>query len=187
MAGSLSVKQVQLGDNSDTTKNIVISVTQPSDGTFKISKGSIGAIVKDVLTVGINGEIGLPFTPMASARRTPGNLNTLSNTALTYDAVDVNVGGCFTGGNLFTCPVAGVYRVVATDLTMPSLYCILNVKKNTTVLNGSGYSGAVGASDTPQATLHKLVTCAAGDTLQVVTTGSSYGSNYCTVHFELVG
>ena len=59
--GTLALRQIQLGDNADTSKNFVISVPAVADGTLVIKRGN-GA---DVLSIAADGKVTLtPTTEM---------------------------------------------------------------------------------------------------------------------------
>lgn len=56
----LKLQAVQVGTNSDSTKNFAVDASQ-ADGTLKISRGNLGATTQDVLTVAAStGKIDFP-------------------------------------------------------------------------------------------------------------------------------
>lgn len=60
--GTLALRQIQLGDNADTSKNFVISVPAVADGTLVIERGN-GA---DVLSIAADGTVAISGTPTNS-------------------------------------------------------------------------------------------------------------------------
>ena len=59
--GTLALRQIQLGDNADTSKNFVISVPAVADGTLVIERGN----GTDVLSIAADGKVTLsPTTAM---------------------------------------------------------------------------------------------------------------------------
>ena len=59
--GTLALRQIQLGDNADTSKNFVISVPAVADGTLVIGRGN----GTDVLSIAADGKVTLtPTTGM---------------------------------------------------------------------------------------------------------------------------
>lgn len=57
--GTLALRQIQLGDNADTSKNFVISVPAVADGTLTIEREN----GTDVLTIDASGNVAFPSMP----------------------------------------------------------------------------------------------------------------------------
>lgn len=83
--GTLALRQIQLGDNADTSKNFVISVPAVADGTLVIERGN----GTDVITVAATGNV-----TQKAGIFTDGVSGTLLATAdATYGSKLWNIGG----------------------------------------------------------------------------------------------
>ena len=82
--GTLALRQIQLGDNADTSKNFVISVPAVADGTLTIEREN----GTDVLTIDANGRVAFPYgesrTVSSSATNTVTNKVQVSINGVTY-------------------------------------------------------------------------------------------------------
>lgn len=78
MAGKVAVNQVQLGDSATASQNFVLQTNV--DGTMKLSRGNVGAIISDIFTVDANNNI-YPSKRYVSAAQTItlGGLLTLAH------------------------------------------------------------------------------------------------------------
>ena len=54
--GTLALRQIQLGDNADSTKNFVIGVPAVADGTLVIKRGNGTVVFK----IEANGTVTIP-------------------------------------------------------------------------------------------------------------------------------
>lgn len=84
MAGTLKVKNVQLGDNVTATQNFVWS--ENSDGTAKLARGNVGATTQDILTVDAAGKVTLPTADVTTLGVTTLSVANTAWGALTANA-----------------------------------------------------------------------------------------------------
>ncbi len=144
----------------------------------------------DNLTLDNAGRVLLPNQPAVCAYKssTHGS-NGASATTVLWDTVGLNNGNCYNPSTgLFTCPVAGRYRITAHGINAVATnngiftYNQLYVNKN-----GGGYGGATYAYTDGYASCAGtwLVNCAAGDTLAI--TASSFYPSLNGMTIEYVG
>lgn len=129
--------------------------------------------------------------PMCSATGAP-NIRAVSgtgteNTVIAYTNAYVNNGGHYnTGTGIFTCPVAGWYRVqqhcmVDTSGVSQALYITLNV-------NGGGYIGSYTANTTYNMNMSSMVYyCNANDQIAAMVRHGGKHVGYDSFNVELIG
>ena len=149
--GKLKVKNITLGDNIDTTKNIVLKVPNVADGTLTIETEA----GTDLVTIATDGRISFPATPKVS-----GSMGRSANNSMTanvlddsqFDLVNWQVGSSFAGSPTygFTAPRAGQYLVdvkgyvtAASGMTNGYIQIFIDGV-------GAGFSGGPAASGTVQ-------------------------------------
>lgn len=88
MAGTLKVKNVQLGDNVTATQNFVWS--ENSDGTAKLARGNVGATTQDILTVNAAGKVTITTVDVTTLSVTTLNATTLSVANTAWGALTAN-------------------------------------------------------------------------------------------------
>lgn len=103
MSGKLKLNQVQLGDNADLSKNVLIRVPTVEDGTFSIERTN----GTQLLTVDAQGVVRTPQTPAIGFIGTLGSSGIASSGILGWSIIR-NDGGYF-NGTRFTPLVAGYY------------------------------------------------------------------------------
>jgi hypothetical protein len=152
----------------------------------------LGANGTALLTCDSSGRVTMPYQPAFCGYRSAGSVGSTGGTTYyTYiaDAAQLNRGSHYnTSNGVFTCPVAGVYRVsfftmgqaANADGIFASVY-------GRPAKNGSGY-GAL-AYNYGDGYRHIsgtwLISCAANDTLEMLVV-DSYGA-YSGLCIELVG
>ncbi len=140
-----------------------------------------------------SGRVTMPYQPMVQAYKTNGGWDNLNGYYI-YNTAAVNVGNHYnTSTGLFTCPIAGKYKVYASILLgygAGASYFSLYV-------NGAAYSSGGGAyvnmySTSVHVTTSQswIVNCAAGDTLGIDARSTStavYGPGWNNLTIELIG
>lgn len=112
MAGILKTDAVQLGDDADSSKNLVIKSNL--DGTFTLARGNVGATTQDILTIDENGFVSNVQKVLFSAARHTGS-NTIPDAIFTrveFTMLDFNIGNGFDlANNRFRPSIAGYYDI----------------------------------------------------------------------------
>lgn len=111
MTSAAILDYVQLGNNADPTKNLVIQTNK--DGTFKIARGNISATTQDLLTIDANGRIALPQTVVVFDAYATANQSVTSGAAtkVGYGTEVIDTANCFDLANgRFQPPVSGYYQ-----------------------------------------------------------------------------
>ena len=133
---TVKTQRTQYGISTNPSNNFVVDASQ-ADGTLKISRGSTGSVLEDVVTVSTTSVFSTPHNPILIARRS-GYYQTSANTlvVLPYDAVEVdntNAYNTTTGRFKPTTPgfYALTYGVVVTGGAL-STRIFLSVFKNAT-------------------------------------------------------
>jgi hypothetical protein len=156
--------------------------TQPTSGT-----------VTERMRISSAGYVTQPFQPAFSGGLVGASGNVTAN-PLVFNSALLNQGSCYnTSTGLFTCPVAGVYRVSCSTTTFINGYTAVNItlRKNGSdidVAYGKGYWEGSLSSSYLGKTASWLISCAASDNLGVG--GTVYReptASYCTLTIELVG
>lgn len=180
----IKAKNITLGDNVDTTKNMVIKVPTVADGTLTIQTEA-GV---DLITV--NGSTGVVTYPAAPVKVSGcmGRLAVNSMTAGVWDDVYFNkilwqVGTAFNASTYdFTAPRTGQYHVSSsvyiTGTSMSGL-CIIEIYVNGVA--GGGFSGNVlpASSTSAYAHISRTLQLAASDKITIkahIAGGSSIAS-----------
>lgn len=112
MAGTIKVKNVQLGDNVTATQNFVWS--ENSDGTAKLARGNVGATTQDILTVDANGRIAMPQNVVAfsAGQTTLQNIGGGATVKLNFQTEDFDTNNNYDPVlSRFTPTVAGYYQI----------------------------------------------------------------------------
>lgn len=173
---------VQLGSSATATQNLVIATNK--DGTFKISRGNLGATTQDILTIDGNGKF---LFPQGSAARTdtismvrlsgsPGNGSTLTNYRR-FSTVERNTGADITyadsaaNGASFTINTAGIYAIAYSGQSTNATHFALT--KNDAAWNPSGHASSTLGMATSSATGYGAVVSwtgflAANDVIQCI-------------------
>jgi hypothetical protein len=152
-----------------------------------------GTSYTERMRIDSNGRVTMPYQPSFSGGLVGASGNVTAN-PLVFNSALLNQGSCYnTSTGLFTCPVAGVYRVSCSTTTYINGYAAVNItlRKNGSdidVAYGKGYwEGSLSASYLGK-TASWLISCAANDNLAVG--GTVYReptASYCTLTIELVG
>jgi len=191
----------------DNRNFITIGPQTTNDGLNRVS-GTNSFIVQiggnNVFTVDAYGRVNAAYNPVVQgygfATGTPFTGSGLSTPQTIIPAtVSVNVGSYFNASTgIFTCPVAGIYQVTGTAIslgynTIPAPYQKIEWWKNgaTTYISCQAQNPASITSedfDTPMVATG-YVQCSAGDTLQLVMAASANGqidNNNSTLSIRLV-
>ena len=180
----IKAKNITLGDNVDTTKNMVIKVPTVADGTLTIQTEA-GV---DLITV--NGSTGIVSYPAAPVKVSGCMVRTGGNNSMTsgvWDAVLFNqvlwqVGTAFEAGSTygFVAPRTGQYHISAqlyitgTAMTQGLIEIFLNGSGGTIGFGSGGLS-----SSQAYPSFSRTVQLTAGDVLTV--SGYAVGTNPVTV------
>lgn len=178
----------------------ITQVIAPSDGTVGTSALAAGAVTTAKITDAnitpaklstgapswdASGRFYTPNQPRLSCVSALTNGTTVAGLYLLGQASpELNVGSCFnTTTRLFTCPVAGNYRLsfsITNNTSGASLYCV-------PVRNGTTYGGnSLTYSQYNSSAQSIIIPCSAGDTLGA---GSSLNTSIYSAQFsiELIG
>ena len=158
-------------------------------GKFMLVKAGTGAN----LIVDGSGRLTTPFQPRFSGYRnaTAAWTSAASTTVWNASTALINNGNCYnTSTGLFTCPVAGHYRIALGILTGNAGYAILSVIKNGVAGVSIAHGNTNGANLWYTTSYNVIVSCAQNDTIAAgyATVGSAVFEathNYLTI--ELVG
>jgi hypothetical protein len=143
--------------------------------------------------VDASGRVTMPYQPAFSGGLVGASGNVTAD-PLVFNSALLNQGSCYnTSTGLFTCPVAGVYRVSCSTTTFINGYAAVNIslRKNGSdidVAYGKGYWEGSLSSSYLGKSASWLISCAASDNLAVG--GTVYReptASYCTLTIELVG
>lgn len=121
MAGTHVIDAVQLGFNSDASKNFVLETL--NDGTMRLARGNKGATTQNLLTIDATGNVQLTKTTAQSmVRLNTANGYGSTNTKIrrftnivTNQGSDITYADSATLGASFTINTAGVYAISYTD------------------------------------------------------------------------
>lgn len=144
----------------------------------------------DNMTLDNAGRVLMPQQPAVCAfKTTQHGSNSASNTQVAWDSVVLNNGNCYVASTgVFTCPVAGRYRMTVHGIhAVATNDGIFTHNSVSPAKNGASFGGAAYGYNDGYASLAGtwVVNCAAGDTL-AFQASSFYGSlNGMTI--ELVG
>ena len=167
--------------------------------TGAMNTSSTLSAVSGNFSIDSSGRVTTPYQPMVYASKTTGNwanyYNGGAGTTFVFDTAPVNVGSSYnTSTGIFTCPVAGYYRVISSILmgnaSGTSGFYLYK--------NGSGYgqgSYAYVGGNNVQTGFSWNINCAASDSLKIVAWCSQSGGSYNGVYeayynflsIELVG
>ena len=191
----------------DNRNWITIGPQTTNDGLNRVS-GTNSFIVQiggnNVFTVDANGRVNAAYNPVvqgygfATGTAFTGTGLTSPQTVIPA-VVSINTGSYFSGSSgIFTCPVAGIYQVTGTAISLgynstPAPYQKIEWWKNgtTTYISCQAQNPASITSedfDTPMIATG-YVQCSAGDTLQLVMAASANGqidNNNSTLSIRLV-
>lgn len=139
-----------------------------------------------ILKMDSAGRVTMPYQPAAYGARYASGSWTSSDTRIVPDTITTNIGNHMSGG-VFTCPVAGLYRVDGGTLILGNTY--IRVRKNGVNVGAAFHANTSSASWWINLDAHVLVYCSANDTLEVVGTGGQTftGSGHPWVSFQLIG
>jgi len=149
----------------------------------------LGSVV-DNIKVDSAGRVLMPNQPTVDAYRSAAfGSNAATPAVVPWDIVTLNLGNHYNASTgLFTCPVAGRYRMSANCINVTSLNDgVFTYNQITPVKNGTAFSGTSYAYNDGYASCSGtwIANCAAGDTLGFKVS-SMYGSlNGMTI--ELIG
>jgi hypothetical protein len=160
----------------------------PADGTLAFYAGTSTERAR----IDSAGRFTTPFQPRFSGYRTGGAWISAANpTILVANNTFVNTGNCYnTSTGVFTCPVAGTYRIAGGALVGNTGYVFLSFFKNGVVNANLSHGNANTYPVWFTIGYEALVSCAANDTLSVTyqTSGTAfYDTFYNYVIIELVG
>lgn len=148
------------------------------------------------LSLDQSGYTQMPFKPCVFAWRAAGtNAWEIFSTTTTYifNYVYTNRGGYYNSSTgIFTCPLAGTYKVTTSHLTGGNGgYAWLRTLKNGTIVDANGnHTSMGGVSMWTTSHTTNLISCAASDTLNIaVITGASATiySEYSLLTIEFLG
>jgi len=177
-----SVNSTNLSSNltlGGTTTATTITAPASTALTLQSNNGTTG------VTLSTSGYVNMPLVPRFSSG---SSSNTNGTTLAGYYAIGTsspacNVGSCFsTSTYLFTCPIAGYYRVyvgISSGDTQQH-YCAIAKNGSISSPNALAYSQFTSSS------LEIIFSCSAGDTLGAVSRYNT-GLYSATVVIELVG
>jgi hypothetical protein len=177
--------------------NSIVGSGNATDVMLSATQGVLafgtGASSTERMRINAAGQITTPFQPAFSGGIVGASGNVTAN-PLVFNSALLNQGSHYnTSTGLFTCPVAGVYRVSCSTTTYINGYVAVNItlRKNGSdidVAYGKGYwEGSLSASYLGKSASW-LISCAANDNIAVG--GTVYReptASYCTLTIELVG
>lgn len=152
-------------------------------GTFGVERMSID----------FGGRVTMPYQPMASVTKNNGVGWATVNRTEVYNVAFTNTGNHYnTATGLFTCPVAGRYRVLGGSLAKGQYAIHIRPQKNGANINLSGaHANSTGDGGYYTMSVEYIVDCAANDTLSIHVYSSGPGyydtSEYPFALFQLIG
>ena len=172
---------------SGTTGNLVLATdsTGSANSIQFYTNGFTKSKSAYAMQIDKNGVITRPFMPMLSCLSASTNGTALAGFyALGQSSPDLNVGSYFnTTTRLFTCPVAGNYRVSVSASNGDGQFHYINAVKNGTAV---GAAASLFYTTYTSAAQSVIIPCAAGDTLGATNRFNSglYGAQ---LSIELIG
>jgi|688.fasta_scaffold82505_2 hypothetical protein len=169
---------------------LVSNVAGSETGEFRILTKPSTSRTLERVKVDSGGRVTMPYQPFVSATKTNGNPSG-TDVLIIFNTTDVNIGNHYsTTTGLFTCPVAGAYRITIHGHTEGSSGGNgLSPLKNGTLQNGGSYS-QFGSATYVSHISDTILTCAMGDTLSARCRSGTFwggGPEGVTMTIQLLG
>jgi hypothetical protein len=190
-----AASSVPLYLNTDATNSYLYSPNPMYVGSTGASQLAFVTSNTERSRIDSAGRFTTPFQPRFSGYRTDAAPNWFGSSAVAVFVANnalVNVGNCYnTSTGVFTCPVAGNYRICFAALVGNIGWGMLYYSKNGVTSIALSHGNPNGAALWYTMGYDVIVSCAANDTLSAAfnTSGAGYvyNSTYNYVTIELIG